>query len=613
MKFRRNCWRSFSSHANQIQRVSWKLQGGDTVLSSGKRRARLWLAAGLASLWTAAIVVRLAQLQIADVQIWQGWGEKQHLTEIKLAPERGQLYDRMGRLMAVSVAAGSIFVRPHQVRDRRTTIEKLGQVLGMKHEDVETKLRKPEPFVWVKRQIPRATADKITALNLPGVGSLMEARRYYPYNDSGSRLLGKVGLDGTGLSGIELAYDRHLGGAQVRTAAIRDALGNIIETEPQAGFELPRGSALKLTIDAEMQSILDHELETGRRGANAKHALGVLADADTGEILALGQAPLLNLNNTRVASKQDLKNLVVETVFEPGSIMKPIVAAAALDAGVVGPEELFNCENGHFPFGPHLIKDVHPYGVMSFFDIVVRSSNIGMTKVGMRLGKERLHESLARFGFGQRSQLGLPGDTEGILRKVSGWANVDVATHSFGQGVAVTPLQMVRAVSAIANGGILPKLRLLVGESSQRGGTRVISAHTAKVVQEMMYGVVENKHGTGQKAFIPGVRIGGKTGTAQKPRPGGRGYQPGVYASSFIGFVDASSLGVDKRLTLIVIIDEPHAGSIYGGALAAPVFQRIMQRSLYVLSAEYELKGEQRPGEEAHIKPETTWPAGQTA
>jgi cell division protein FtsI (penicillin-binding protein 3) len=562
------------------------------VLSSKCRRGRLSLVCLGTLVWIIAILVRLYNLQITDVATWQSWGLKQHQTEIQLASERGPLYDRFGRLLAVSVPAGSVYVRPAQVSDKRAVSFQLAKLLDMEPKLVLEKLKQNKPFVWVKRQVPRALAQQASELNLPGVGYFLEAKRYYPYNQAASRLIGKVGTDGGGLSGLEMLYERHLQTEKVRTVAVRDALGNLIQSaDSQERFEPPKGDSLTLTIDAEMQTIMDEELESGRQSAGAKAAMGVMLDADNGEVLAMGQAPLVNFNIQANISKQELKNLVAETVFEPGSIMKPIVAAAALEAGVIGFNEVLNCEYGRYPFGKHLIRDVHPYGDLSFFDVVVRSSNIGMTKVGLRLGRDRLYQALSAFGFGAESGLHLPGETLGILRPAGTWAKVDVATHSFGQGVAVTPLQMARAVSAIANGGWLPRLSLIQGTAGRGlGRQRVLSEKTAALVREMMYGVVENEHGTGKKALIEGVRVGGKTGTAQKPRLGGRGYQHGAYAASFMGFVDAGALGINRKLALIIIVDEPHASSIYGGTLAAPVFHSIMQRSLHLLAAENELK-----------------------
>jgi cell division protein FtsI (penicillin-binding protein 3) len=307
-----------------------------------------------------------------------------------------------------------------------------------------------------------------------------------------------------------------------------------------------------------------------------------MIDAESGEILAMSQSGSPNFNLAGTGSKEETKNALVEAVFEPGSIFKPLVAAAAIEEGLFKDTDIINCENGKYPFMKHVIKDVHPSGAIPFFDVVVRSSNIGMTKIGIRLGKERLYDWIRRFGFGYNTKLGLPGETAGILRHVNSWSGVDVATHSFGQGVAVTPLQIVRGVAAVANGGKLPTLKLLVDQQTPEP-LRIISEKTAGIVQEMMYGVVEDEHGTGGKAEIEGLRVGGKTGTAQKARADGKGYAAGSYVASFVGFADMAGLGVKKKLVLLVTVDEARTTSIYGGTLAAPVFKRVIQRTAHMM------------------------------
>lgn len=557
-----------------------------------QRPLRLRIIGCFALLWVGILVARLYSLQISDFERWQDWAIRQHVADVEIASERGPVLDRNGKLVAVSVPAESVYVRPKQVQDKQRTVRELARNLNLKPAVVAEKLSSKQPFVWVKRQLPRHEVRKLTELNLPGVGTVLESRRFYPYNNAASSLIGKVGIDGVGLSGIESLYERRLRQEHVKTRAGRDAFGKIIHTgiaEGDEPFSPPRGDELRLTIDADLQIIMDEELEIGRKNANAKQAMAIMIDSDTGEIVALSQSPSFNFNNPSSSSKNELKNILVEAVFEPGSVMKPIVAAAAVDAGVVTPKELINCENGRFPFSKHTIKDVHPSGVISFYDVVVRSSNIGMTKVGIRMGSERLYSYLRKFGFGQPSQLGLPGESAGILRAEPSWSKVDVATHSFGQGVAVTPLQVVRAVAAIANGGVLPQLSVVIGEQGIPKGTRVVSERAAGVARDMMYGVVEDDHGTGAKAAIPGLRVGGKTGTAQKANPKGRGYMAGAYVASFVGFADGAPLGVSRNVTVMVIIDEPRAKSIYGGTLAAPVFQRVVDRSFKFLATKNQL------------------------
>lgn len=595
---------------------------------TGRRPMRLRLIGILALGWVGLLVGRLYSLQVSNFEIWQDWAIRQHVAEVEVASERGQVLDRNGKLLAVSVPAESIYVRPRQIKDRPRVIRELAKQLEIKHSQVAERINTKQPFVWIKRQVPRYQAEKVSDLNLLGVGTVLEARRFYPYNQAASALIGKVGIDGTGLSGIESLYEKKLHENHVKTTATRDAFGKIIhiskldvnelganELDTADGFAPPKGEALKLTIDADLQIIMDEELEIGRKNANAKRAMAVMIDSETGEIIALSQSPSYNFNNPSTDSKSALRNLLVETVFEPGSVMKPIVAAAAIDAGVVTAREKINCENGRFPFSKHTIKDVHPSGVISFHDVVVRSSNIGMTKVGIKLGSERLYTYLKKFGFGDSSGLALAGETAGILRPEPSWAKVDVATHSFGQGVAVTPLQVVRAVAAIANGGVLPNLSVVIDQDGIPTGERIISEHSASVARDMMYGVVEDQHGTGGKAKIVGLKVGGKTGTAQKANPHGRGYLAGTYVASFVGFVDGAGMGVPRNLTTMVIMDEPNTKSIYGGTLAAPVFQRVMDRTFRFIATRNELGvGSSRspfivPERSIDIKEEELFPA----
>ena len=556
-----------------------------SALGAKNRRGRLIALALTITFGFSIVVCRLFSLQIAHFQKWQDWALKQHFSELKIASERGPIIDRNGKTLATSVPSGSIYVRPGQVKDRKAVVAGLTSVLEIEKDLVEKKLDSRSPFVWVTRQIPRMKAEEVVSLDLKGVGYVVEARRFYPYNSAASRLIGRVGIDGNGLSGLELKYEKELHRDQAKATITRDALGKmiVVADSKEEEFETPRGHALQLTLDAPLQTIVEEELEAGRKNANSKSAMAVLVNADSGEILALGQAPGLNLNSDAIQSRAQLNNLIAETVYEPGSILKPIVAAAALEAGVVTPETLIDCEKGAYRVGKHSIEDVHPSETIPFYDVVVRSSNIGMSKVGFLLGRERIYESLKKFGFGSFSGLSLPGESGGILRKVSNWREIDVATHSFGQGVAVTALQVVRAVSAIVNEGKLPTLHLNYGQG-EHTSKQIISTETANTVKQMMVSVVEDEHGTGKKAAIPGVIVGGKTGTAQKAREDGPGYAAGKYISSYVGFVDGRSIGVKERLVLIVSIDEPDTTSIYGGVLAAPVFKRIMERSFRLLA-----------------------------
>jgi len=576
-----------------------EIVGTDQSLKKTRHR-RLSLLIFLAVAWSGLIVYRLSFLQISNPSKWQGAATKQHFKPFTVSEPRAPIVDREGRLLSVSVSAGSIFFRPKGVSqdDYPRIAQSIGKVTSLREDDLIAKMKADKPFIWLARQIPRPQADAVKKLALPGVDSMMESRRYYPFGDAASSLIGKVGIDGAGLSGLEKVYDLILKGDEANSNFARDGIGNIIEATPAVNVdrldEREPGS-LELTIDAYLQQIVDEELEAGRLSASATRAMAVLVDSETGDILSMGQAP--NVDNNKTGTSADaLKNIIAETVYEPGSTIKPMIAAAGLDAGVVGRNELIDCEKGHFFFGKHHINDVHPVGIATLRDIIVQSSNIGIAKVGIKLGADDLYSYISKFGFGQNTGLGLPGETKGILRDVRGWAKVDIATHSFGQGFAVTPLQMVRAMSALANGGILPDLRVVRVEEDDIVGTRVISSDIARIVKDYLYAVVEDRRGTGKNAIIPGLRVGGKTGTAQKAKKDGRGYDEGKYVASFVGFVDGKAAGVDKLLSLIVIIDEPNTDTIYGGTLAAPVFQKIMTRAIKYLGMSEELRRGIDPG-----------------
>lgn len=567
---------------------SYRVQEKST---SRSREVRLVFVKVVALLWVSLLAYRLYDLQIGGSERWSKWARSQQQGELKVASERGKIYDRTGEILAVSVPAGSVYVRPRQVKDMEATIRHLSQTLQLSEKEVRQRVLRNSPFIWIARQIPRVDAARAVSSEFPGVGSIEESRRYYPHNSSASTVIGRVGVDGNGLSGIEAAYEKVLNRGEAVRAISRDAKGHQIHFGGQDAydFEVPKGDSVALTLDVAIQNILDEELERGRVDANAKQAFAVMVDADSGDILAMSQSPSPNFNRRSGFSKNILKNLPFESVFEPGSIMKPLVAAAAVDRGVVSPHTLINCEKGRYRVGRHTINDVHASDILTVRDVVVQSSNVGMTKIGQKLGRENLFQALSQFGFGQRIPLPLQGGSAGIFRSYERWAEIDVATHSFGQGIAVTPLQVVRAISSIVNGGYLPKLQLLSSTPSDEG-EYILSERAAHAGREMMYGVVEDEHGTGKRARIEGVRVGGKTGTAQKARTDGRGYQKNAYVASFVGFADGKPLGVKQKLVLLVSIDEPNTTSIYGGTLAGPVFSRAMKKTLHLLTTRGQLR-----------------------
>lgn len=579
----------FRDYANRV-----RIEAEISPVLHVNRRSRVKIVTGIACLWACLVVGRLYQLQIADSHSWEGSAKKQHTSHFTLAAERGAIRDRNGKLFATSVPGASVYVRPQQIRDKEGTAETLSRLIGLDKSEVLDRINSSAPFVWIQRQLPRPAVAALDEENLRGVGYVLESRRYYPYGSAASTLIGKVGVDGGGLSGLEAHFNKHLNSSESSTAAVRDGFGKLMHVSHTLDG-IPKGSPISLTLDASLQLIMDEELEHGRVKAEAERAFAVMMNAATGEVLGMSQSPSPNFNHSTLGSRELLKNHALELSFEPGSILKPFIAAMAIEEGETHFHELINCEKGSYRYGGHTINDVHPSSLLSTYNVVVHSSNIGMTKLGDRLGKKRMYEGLRRFGFGSTTGLPFPGESSGLLRHPERWYPIDIATHSFGQGVAVTPLQVVRAMSALANGGVLPSVSLLLDEAEMVGKERglperVLTPDTAHLARRMLVGVVEEKEGTGSRARIPGVLVGGKTGTAQRPREDGRGYEPDAYVASFAGFADGSALGVSDPITLLVVMDRPRAGTIdggraiYGGVAAAPVFKQIMQRTLHTLS-----------------------------
>ncbi len=542
---------------------------------------RLKLVSFLILLWTAFLVFRLLSLQVLNPEKWIEWANRQHTSKIQIAAQRGKILDRNGLELAVSVPASSIFVRPAEFEHKDLIVKVLAEELRMEPELIAKKLESESPFIWIKRQIHRHIAEKILAYNLKGVGEIEEARRVYPFAQSASTLIGKVGIDGNGLSGLESIHERLLSPEKLEVSVYKDALGKKIIAE-NFNHQQVVGENLQLTLDAEFQQFASKELEKVVIEHKAKRAIAVLLNAKSGEVIALGQAPSENFNLEKVSSREAFFNYALQGSYEPGSTMKPMVAAMALNLGAVTIDEIFNTENGRFRIGRRTVKDVHGSSQLSVRDIVVQSSNIGMSKIAFKMGKENLYKGLRDFGFGQSTKLGVPGEAAGILRHMDSWAEIDIATHSFGQGVAVTAMQLTRAFAALVNGGFLPNLTLIANIPITN--KQVLTPEVSTQMRDTLVAVVEQPNGTGKNAKIPGLIVGGKTGTAQKAKTDGRGYASGAYIASFMGFADGQKIGIDENFVLLVMVDEPHGSSIYGGTVAAPVFRRIMKNVFYTLA-----------------------------
>ena len=555
----------------------------------------------------AAIVIRVGYLQSGQQQKWLRLAARQHETSIKIDGARGSIFDSANRPLALSIETLTVGVHPHRLADRRETAAELAGILELDVGDVASALDTTKPYVRVASGVAK---EKLLALQqLPPTALQIESefRRHYPQGSLAREILGQVSREGKGQSGIELRYERSLAAPNQLLSVARDARGRFLPNngsglfpvgirpmglidpqidtfEPTAMAFRAEGAPLSMTLDSVVQRVIEEEFDLGREKARAKAVFGMVMDADTGEILALAQAPsgFRKSDGVDAASffnPEQLRSLTIQDVFEPGSTFKPLIAAAGMNQKVVRPEELINCENGKYKVGKHWIRDVHPVPTVPFSDVLVRSSNVGIAKIGQRLGKENLAQTLKQFGFGRPTGIELPGEERGIVRSLANWKPIDTATVSFGQGISVTAIQLVRAYAALANGGLLVQPTLLKRDVPA-APERILDQAVANKVAEILVGVTVDEHGTGKNAALQGVPVSGKTGTAQKARVGGRGYDSERVLASFIGFVDGAPLGVQKKLVMFVAVDEPGVYPRWGGALAAPVFRRSMERVL---------------------------------
>lgn len=526
-----------------------------------------------------AVVVRAFQLQILQGEKLKRLGEKQHLKEWIVLPKRGTILDRAGEPLALSLEVQSVYARPRRIKEPEAAARSLAQALGLGQAEVQQKLKTEKPFIWLKRQITPNEAERIKALNLEGVGMSFEPNRYYPQGQLAGQVVGFVGRDSQGLEGVELYYDTYIRGESGSPVIERDALGRRVLAQGLDEIQIPPGADIHLTLDTSIQHLAEKQLEATVTKYRAKAGIAVVVEPFTGEVMALANYPFFNPNNFAQQSSEQWRSRAVTDSFEPGSTFKTILAAAALEEGVVGKEDLFYCEFGKYFYAGRTIHDAHEYGWLPFYKIIQYSSNIGVTKVAEKLKKERYFKYIDRFGFGRLTGIDMPGEATGMIRSPDHWSPIDLATHAFGQGIAVTPIQLVMAYGAIANGGFLmrpfvvrrvmaPDGEVLVA-NQPHVVRRVVSENTARLMTSILKGVVSDG-GTAPMASIEGFEVAGKTGTAQKPDLAHGGYSSGKRVASFIGFVPAG----DPRLVLLVIVDEPE-GNVYGGVVAAPAFRSV--------------------------------------
>ena len=546
-------------------------------------KSRLMVAAGVLGLWVLGIETRLIVLQVWQHDHLVSRAEKQQLSTVAVPAKRGEIFDRNGRLLAYSVDADTISAVPTEISDPRKTAAALCEALDdctkKMQDELRERLEQPRSFVYVRRRATPMQAKRVAALGLEGIAFRKESKRFYPNRELGAHLLGYVGLDNVGLGGLEATYDKTVRGREGRVLLQTDARRAVfsrLERSPTAG------ASLELTIDQHLQHIAEREVRVGVEAARADGGTAVIVNPQNGEILAMASWPTFNPNDYAEAPEMARRNRAVQDIYEPGSTFKIVTASAALQERVITPGELIDTQHGVIKFpGRKAITDMgHDYGTLSFADVIVKSSNVGAIKVGLRVGAERMGLYVRRFGFGRSSSPDFPGESPGIVWDPSRLDDSALASMSMGYQVAVTPLQMAAAVSAVANGGTLyePHAVRAVIKGSQRTPVepkvvrQAILPETAATLTDIMERVVTD--GTGKSSRLVSYTVAGKTGTANK-LVNGR-YSESQQNVSFVGFVPSRS----PALTIVVMIDSPRVGGDTGGAIAAPIFKRIADASM---------------------------------
>jgi cell division protein FtsI (penicillin-binding protein 3) len=537
---------------------------------------------GILILWSC-LILRAGYLQFLPNDRLNALQNRQFQTKVTLQARRGAIVDREGRDLAMSATAYSLYADPKILENKKLAAKKLSKILGQSYESVYAKIKDgSRRFVWIQRMLEQNKADEVKALEMRGLSFVEEWRRVYPNETLLAQTLGFMGSEGQGLEGLELAYEPSMVGNNKKVMVKRDARGRPLIADGLLFTENPDGNELRLTVDSDIQYNLESELANAVTTFDADHAVGVVLDARTSAIVALASAPTFDVNKAMKATPDFRRNKVVTDAFEPGSTMKTFVIASALRENLVQPNTKFFCEWGSFKVGDRIIKEAESkekFGDMTVAQILAMSSNVGTTKIAFKMGQDKLRQGLLDFGFGQKLGVDLPGEARGMMQALP-WRQHLLSNISFGHGVASTPLQMANAYAAIANGGVLNTPYIvesvrdsetgLLTETQVKPVRRVLTPEQAAQMRAMLVGVTTPGFGSGGNARVEGFMVGGKTGTAQKVNPNGRGYLKGMYVSSFAGFIPAN----DPRYVIYIAVDSPRK-SYYGATVAAPIFSRV--------------------------------------
>jgi cell division protein FtsI (penicillin-binding protein 3) len=525
-----------------------------------------------------AVAGRLVHLQVVKAPMFENLGARQRVRQVELPAKRGTIFDRNGTPLAMSVDARAIYANPQFIPDPKATAARIAPIIGIEAALIEERLTRKAPFVYVARKLDVAVADRVMALRLAGLGSLEEMKREYPAGPLAAQVLGVVGTDNMGLAGLEASWDKTLRGVPGEEILEQDPRGRPIPNGKSRTRPPEPGKDLVLTIDRDIQFAVEQALAAALTRTGAAHGTALVLEPHSGDVLAMANWPPLDPTAFSRADPALLRNRAVQDAYEPGSVNKVVTAAAAIDAGIADPGDKLRVPNS-YRIADKTFHDYQSHSMwrITYAEALARSSNIGTIQIAQRVGKQRLYTMLRRFGLGQKTNIGFPGESPGILLPSRDWYATSMGTIPIGQGIAVTPLQIARVYGTLANDGVSVRARLVRsvidknGEVVQRSPTdphRVISAATAAQVRAMLVGVVEG--GTGRTVRIPGYLIGGKTGTARKPLEGARGYSRDL-VTTFVGIVPADA----PRFVVAVTLDTPSQRT--SAATAAPVFKEIVE------------------------------------
>jgi cell division protein FtsI (penicillin-binding protein 3) len=558
------------------------------------KNSRLYFLGVALVLWCAAICCRLIYLQIFSYGKFAKQAEHQQQRAIPLSAKRGVIYDRAGRELAMSVLVDSAFAVPSEVKDLPTAVSLIARITGEDPRVVLADCRAHKSFCWVARKASDETIQRIQSLNLQGIHFQKEPKRFYPARDLAAQVLGSVGMEDSGQSGIEHEFDDQLRGkpgAMVISVDARKKWFSDVEKQPEPGENLV------LTIDKNIQYIAEKELEQAIADTRAIAGTVIVENPHTGEILALANRPTFNPNLRKEVTPEAQTNRAVSFPYEPGSTFKLVTISAALEEKITNPDEVFDCQMGSIVYNGMRIRDSKPHGLLPVWGVLAESSDVGSIKIALRLGEDRFYKYIRAYGFGQQTGIELPGETRGITKPVSRWSKVSIAAISMGQEIGITPLQLSSLISTFANDGVWIAPRIVIGSAAPQsdpkailqtvafhpgGSRRVISSYTAAEMRSMMQKVV--LEGTGRKAVLDGYSSAGKTGTAQKVDPATGAYSKTKYIGSFAGFAPVNN----PQIVVAVILDSA-VGLHQGGQVSAPVFHRIAQQVLEYLHVPHDL------------------------